>query len=74
MRGIEHRILVRAAAGTDEAVLSVEEEKSDMGNVRRDSPGRIEIEDNASRAEATGKRSHRTSGPQGTYTEYLGEN
>ena len=40
-----------------------------MGRIRRDKSAKIEIEDNKSRVDGTGRLGH-----QGTYTEYLGEN
>lgn len=58
LRGVEHRILVRAKKEQQDG-----EEESDMGNIQSKSPAKIEIEDNKSRT-----------GIQGTYTEYLGEN
>ena len=67
LRGVEHRILVRAKGSVPD---SAEVELSSMGKIQRDKTAKIEIEDNRSRAEGMGG----LSGGQGTYTDYLGEN
>jgi len=64
LRGVEHRILVRAK----QEIQDAEEVFSDMGQVHKDKSARIEIEGNRSRAAGTGEESGRT------FTQYLGEN
>lgn len=66
LRGVEHRILVRAKQDEHEEG----EDESDMGRIQKDKSAKIEIEDNRSKAGATGK----STGRQGTFTQYLGEN
>lgn len=66
LRGVEHRILVRAKQDEQEEG----EDESDMGRIQKDRSAKIEIEDNRSKVLASGK----STGRQGTFTEYLGEN